>query len=361
MRLIAHNDGRELRGSERQLVHIARGLRERGHDVLVSCRAGAPLEAELARAGVETTGRRPRGALALPSVWVFRGLISRSRPDAVLLTSWKRLATGAWAARSAGVPRVVARLGIVRAMPPGGVSAGRLRRALECSVDVLVVNSDAVAHAWLDSAPWFAADRLRVIRNGVEGARGHPGALRRELELPAGARLIACVAGLEKRKGIDLLLRALTELPHDVHAAIAGEGTERGALGALAAQLGVASRVHWLGMRSDVPDLLAAADAFVLPTRQDSIPNALLEAMALGVPVVTTAGNGAEEALGPRDGRASAGWIVRAEDPHALAVAANEALAGAAAERKEAFWRAAHWFGIPRMVSEYEAVLFGRA
>src|SRR6185436_1500282 len=98
-----------------------------------------------------------------------------------------------------------------RAMPSSGFSAGRLRRALETRVDALIVNSEAVARAWLGSAPWFARERLRVIRNGVEGVSGDAAALRRELMLPAGARLIASVAGLERRKGIDLLLHALAE------------------------------------------------------------------------------------------------------------------------------------------------------
>ena len=71
-------------------------------------------------------------------------------------------------------------------------------------------------------------------------------------------------------------------------------------------------------------------------------------------------GNGAEEALGPRDGRLSAGWIVGPEDPRALAAATRAALAGAAAEQREASWRAEHWFGVARMVSAYEDALFGK-
>jgi glycosyltransferase involved in cell wall biosynthesis len=357
MRVIAHNDGRELRGNERQLLHLARGLRDRGHDVLVSCRGDGALAQELERGGVPSTRVRPRGDLALASALEFRRLLAARRPDAVLLTSWKRVFLGSWLARSARVPRVVVRLGIVRPMPARSTKAWKLRRAFERQVDALVVNSQAVRRAWLESAPWFADERLSVIRNGVATVAGDAARLRRELGVAPSVRLVAVAAALEPRKGIDLLLRALGSLPDDVHALVAGSGPERAALGALAASLGVEDRVHWLGARADVPDVLAASAAFVLPSRLDSIPNALLEAMAAGVPVVTTRGNGAEEALGEADGRGAAGWIAAPEDPLALATAVTEALGASTARVQEARWRARHWFGVQRMVEEYERVL----
>ena len=359
MRLLAHNDGQELRGNERQLVHLAAGLRGRGHDVLVACRSSGALARELPRAGVATTGIRPRGDLALASVLRFRRLVARRSPDAVLLTSWKRVLSGAWAARRGGTPRVIVRLGIVRRMPARGTAAWKLRRAFGRYVDALVVNSDAVARVWLESAPWFPPERLRVIRNGVDAVTGDAAVLRHELGVPDGARLVISVAALESRKGLDLLVRALARLPADVHGVIAGDGREAGSLRALAASLGLEPRVHWLGARTDVPDVLAGSHAFVLPSRQDSISNALLEAMASGVPVVTTTGNGAEEAIGAVGNRPPAGWIVPADDPSSLAEAVTSALAVGDARRQEALWRAKHWFGVERMVAEYERVLFG--
>lgn len=358
MRLLAHNDGRELRGSERQLLHLVAGLAARGHDVLVSCREGGALAPELSPVGVAVTHTRPRGDLALASALRFRRLVAHYRPDAVLLTSWKRVFAGSWAARSAGAPRVVVRLGIVRRMPEGGASAWKIRRAFERRVDALVVNSDDVRRVWLESAPWFPTERVHLVRNGVAVRGGDPGRVRAELGLPPGARLVTTVAALEPRKGLDVLLRALVTVPSDVHALFAGDGPDARRLSELARSLGLNGRVHWLGARTDVPDLLAASSAFVLPTRLDSIPNALLEAMAAGVPVVTTSGNGAEEALGRSAARAEAGWIVEADDPGALARALADALAAPRGRADEARWRAFHWFGVDRMVDEYERVLF---
>ncbi|MSR36115.1 MAG: glycosyltransferase [Gemmatimonadetes bacterium] len=379
MRLIAHNDGWELRGNERQLRYLAEGLDRRGHDVLVSCRAGGALAAELERIHIHTTPIRPRGDLALPSALAFRSLLRERRPDAVLLTSWKRVFTGARMARRAGGSRVIVRLGIVRPMPERGTAAWKLRRAFDRWVDALVVNSEAVRRVWLESAPWFAPERVHVIRNGVDGVGGAGGVegvagdgarVRRELGVGDEVRLIAAVAALEPRKGIDLLLHALAVLPADIQVVVAGHGPRAESLRALAESLGLSGRVHWLGARADVPDVLAAAAAFALPTRADSVPNALLEAMAAGLPIVTTSGNGAEEALGARAAsgaeeawggaspRPPAGWIVTPEDPEALATALAEALAAPGGRPEEARWRAHQWFGVERMVDEYERVLF---
>src|SRR5688572_26748689 len=101
MKLLAHNDGRELRGNERQLLLLANELNARGNNVLVSSRMEAPLQAELKKSGVSTTPIRPRGDLDFLAAWAFRGLVRREQPDAVLLTSWKRVLTGSWAAHGA--------------------------------------------------------------------------------------------------------------------------------------------------------------------------------------------------------------------------------------------------------------------
>lgn len=360
MKLVAHNDGHELRGNERQLLLIATGLRDRGHDVVVSCRAEAALQQELQARSIRTTPIRPRGDLDLLASWAFRGWLRAEQADAVLLTSWKRVLSGAWAAHRAGVRRVVVRLGIVRAAPAQGRRAWRLRRAFENYVDTLVVNSSDVAQAWLSSAPWFPPERLQVILNAVQPVAGKAARVRDGLALPDGAKLVASVGALESRKGVDLTLRALTQLPTHVHLLVAGTGPERDMLESMARSLGVAERTHWLGFRRDVPDLLAASDAFVLPSRQDSLANSLLEAMAAGVPVVATAGTGVADALAPRDGRPRAGWIVAPEDDAALAAALSEALSGSAAERSEASFRASEWFAVDRMVEQYERVLLSR-
>ncbi len=132
--------------------------------------------------------------------------------------------------------------------------------------------------------------------------------------------MLVAAGRLTRQKGFDLLLQALpavvAQMP-DLRLLIAGEGPERRALAGQAARLRLQERVRFLGARDDLEALFAAADGFVLPSRSEGSPYVLLEAMALGLPVVATEVGGVPAML---DGGAN-GLLVRAEDPPALAAA----------------------------------------
>jgi glycosyltransferase involved in cell wall biosynthesis len=178
------------------------------------------------------------------------------------------------------------------------------------------------------------------------------------------ARLIAGVGHVHKRKGFDLVLDAFARAAVDrSHVVIVGTGPEEEALRRRAIALGVADRVRWGGFRNDVPRVLGACDLFVLGSRNEGMANVMLEAMAAGTPVVATDISGVRAAIGPRDARPAAGWIVPADDPDAMADAIRIALSDADEARRradEASWRIASWFSVERMVAEAEAVLAGR-
>ena len=361
MKILIHNDGKRLQGSERQLALLADGLARRGHEVVASVFAGGELEAELDRRGIRTTRVRPRGDANLLAAARFWLLLRREQPDVMLCTSWPRLFWATLAGRLAGVPRIVGRLGIVRPAPDRWKYRAAFRR-----LDALITNSDAVRAAFVTSTSTFSAP-VHVVHNATPPVRDlEPGRLRGELGLGDGDRLLLSVGTLAHRKGHDLVLDALAELPGPCrpHLAIAGQGPEGGALRARAARLGVEDRVHFLGRREDVPALLADADLFVLATRNDSMPNAMLEAMAAGVPSLVTTVAGVRDALGARDGAPPAGWIVPPDDPASLETALEVAVrectgAEGRAMAGEASRRAGAWFDPERMVGEVEAVLSG--
>ncbi len=164
--------------------------------------------------------------------------------------------------------------------------------------------------------------RVRVGRLGVDVDRFAPRPGRRAV--PAE---VVCVAQLGPTKGIDVLLEAAARLEQEGVVwgglAIVGDGPLRVRLEALAARLGLADRVRFAGRasREGVRDVLAAASVFALPCvelpggRHDGLPVALLEAMATGLPVVTTPVGGIPEAV--ESGRN--GWLVRPGDAGALA------------------------------------------
>ncbi|HEX8276384.1 MAG TPA: glycosyltransferase [Longimicrobiaceae bacterium] len=365
MKLAAQNAGRVWGGNEKWLCTVAAGLRARGHEVVVACRADGPVAAELARRGVATAHVLPGGYLAAWRGLRFARWLRRERPDALLLTSWKGTGWGAWAARRAGVPRTVVRLGIVRELR-------HRRHALPFrrGVDALVVNAPEIREAWTRSAPWFPPGAVHVVLNGIQPAPPPSAedrrALRAELGAGADTLLVAGAGNLARRKGFDLLLDAFARaaVPGS-RLAIVGAGPEEAALRARAERLGIAERVCWAGHRDDVPGVLAACDLFVLSSRNEGMANVMLEAMAAGTPVVAADVSGVRDALGPAADGAPAGWIVPPEDPAALGEAIAEVLAdlraggGEAARRAdEARHRVAERFGVERMLDEVERVLF---
>lgn len=165
--------------------------------------------------------------------------------------------------------------------------------------------------------------RLVVLPNGVDLARFHP-RLRDErsrlrAELGAGDELLWLFLGSGfARKGLDTALDALARTQGTL--LVAGRDDPR-RWRAHAEARGVASRVRWLGERRDVESLCAAADALLLPTRYDAFANASLEAAASGLPVVTSASNGAAAVLG-----AGAIVVARADDAAAFAEALDALL-----------------------------------
>lgn len=356
-------DGRRIRGNERQALLLVEGLVARGHAVQASCRSRGPVRVALEVAGARTRGIRPRGDADLFSALAFAGWLRFQKVDVLLVTSWKRAAVAGWCARVAGVPRVVLRLGGQRGNERGAGS--RLRRfALRRWYHAAVANSDAVRDDLV--AAGMPPDRVRVIANGIQLEPEPPAALRLELGVTDEHVLLLAVGGLERHTGVDLLVPILAAQEPDVHLAVAGAGTpkQRADLLTVAGAMGVGDRLHLLGHRRDVPAVLAAADAFLMPSRAGSLPNAMLEAMASGLPVIVSEVGGVRDALGAREGRPPAGWSAPPGDVAGLAVAVREVAADlragaeeSSARGEEAVWRARTWFGVERMVREYEAVL----
>jgi glycosyltransferase involved in cell wall biosynthesis len=172
--------------------------------------------------------------------------------------------------------------------------------------------------------------------------------------------LVGSVTRLSIQKRIDRMLEAVA-LMHGVHCALAGDGELAGELEAQAASLGVSDRVHFLGFRKDVARVLSALDVFLLTSDREGMANAMLEAMAAGVPVVSTPVSGADEALYVDDEGRSPGLVVAA-DPPVLAEAVQEILDDPVvrgAMGQEAQRRARERFSYGAMLDAWEGVLGG--
>ena len=227
------------------------------------------------------------------------------------------------AAVVARVPAVVATFHLFPPTPlrrttllQGRMLAARMGRAIAVS--------QAIATS-LDAVLGWAPQKIEVIRNGIDIERFQQRPdpeLRRALTEGSDDVLFVTTARLDPQKGLEVLLRA-AQAVDGAKFVIAGTGPERARLESQAEALGVSDRVQFLGHRDDVPALLAASDAFVLPSLFEGTPLALLEAMAAGKPVVSSAISGTEELV--NDGET--GLLVRAGDPGALADALRRIVA----------------------------------
>lgn len=133
---------------------------------------------------------------------------------------------------------------------------------------------------------------------------------------------------LERVKGQDVLIRALAsdELQQQpIHLLLVGDGTARPDLQYLVDELGLSHKVSFLGIRQDVPELLAASDIYIQPSRSEGLSNALIEALAAGLPVVVTNVPGMLEVITAGD-TTGLGSVVPVDDPDALATAINRYL-----------------------------------
>ncbi len=181
-----------------------------------------------------------------------------------------------------------------------------------------------------------APERVMAVHNAVHVPVGIDAApLREEFGIPEHAPLLVAAGRLSAEKGHRFLVEALAKLKRapEPHAVVLGEGREQEALRKLARVLGIENRFHLAGFRRDVLACLRAGDVVVNPSLTEGLPNVVLEAQSLAVPVVATNVGGVAEIL---DGGRT-GWLVTPGDPDALAAAIREALA----DRARAFETAA--------------------
>jgi glycosyltransferase involved in cell wall biosynthesis len=203
---------------------------------------------------------------------------------------------------------------------------------------------------------------IRVIPNGIDTdrfqPRGRRSLARRALGVPGTTPLVVTVANLTVVKGIDVLveaaIRVKAALPRCVFI-VAGRGSERSKLIERITALGLMRDFRLLGSHDDVADLLEAADVFLLPSRAEGQPNAVLEAMSMGLPVVATRVGGVPELVRHE----CEALLVASEEPDALAGACLRILGSARLGRRlgqAGRARVCAQFSLGEMVRRYETL-----
>jgi glycosyltransferase involved in cell wall biosynthesis len=304
-------------GGEVQVFLLLEGLRQRGHRVLLLCPAGSRSAEEAARRGIAYLTVRMRNDLDWPAVIALARAFRQHRPDLVHLHTGRANWLGGLAAYALHLPAIS-----TRRMDRRVKRNWRTRLIYHHLVQRAVAISPAVTTCL--AAGGVPPARTRLIYEAVDPAHLQPTVDRSATRAALGAqpadRVLLALAALIRRKGLDVLLDALPLVAaHRLRPLlwIAGDGPERSALRTQAERLGLGGQVQFLGRRSDVPDLLAACDVFVLPSRREGLGVSALEAMAAARPVVCSAVGGLTDSV--VDGRT--GLLVPAEDPDRLAQA----------------------------------------
>jgi glycosyltransferase involved in cell wall biosynthesis len=337
-----YTDSRVLGGAENAMFMLLESL-DRGEwqpTLLLDDAPGVePLAARAAALGVplRRLAPLPLGLTGARRVPALARLLRRERP-AVFHAHMSSPVACKWALAAAVLARVPAVLGTVQVgeYEPPDHSAHWQLRLLARGVGRYFAVSRAIAVELVERLDW-PAEKIEVLYNAVDAERvaaSAPPGLREELGGGGGRQLVLTPARLHAQKGHATLLEAAARVPDAVFV-LAGDGPERESLEALAQQLGVSDRVRFLGRREDVPELLAACDVFALPSLYEGSSLAVLEAMAAGIPIVSSAIGGTDELI--ENGRS--GLLAPPGDAEALAAALRRAL-GEPALRKEMATRA---------------------
>lgn len=313
---------------------------------------------------VATLHDGPRqGPLSMLVPRVLSDTIRAIAPDVVHLHSgvWYKAAR---ASRRAGVGLIVyTEHG--RKPPPEPWLTRVLDGVAARFTDVIVAVSDATA-TQLQQGPGVPAERLRVIRNGIDTVRFSPGAsgFRAERGIGDDTVLLGSVGRLEPVKGYPTLLKAFRRVLDDpavdrpVRLVLAGDGSMRAGLETLAAELDLGDAVTFLGWWDDPEGLLRALDVFVLSSLSEGTSISLLEALSTGCcPVVTRVGGNAD-VLGPD----LAHRLVISEDPASIAEGLVRAVVDVEAREADARRgrrRVEEAFGVSGMVDAYSRVYAG--
>jgi glycosyltransferase involved in cell wall biosynthesis len=358
-------------GAEGQLAMLAEGLKSRGWivEVFLLEKSGALVE-RLERAGIRVSdgaynfgpGAKLVKLIALCKcevrlVW----RVLRFRPDVVHGFLPLTNLMSAVAGRIARVSLIITSKRALGRHQDRHPSSRWLDRVANALSDVITANSQAVAS---DTKARDGNDvsRIVVIPNGLDfvrfdEARRHRDEARNELGLSRSDIAIAMVANLIPYKGHIELIEAFARVAaSDPRLELFLIGRDRGVAAALmssARQLGVAERINLMGQRSDVPRLLSAMDIGVLASHEEGFSNALLEKLAVGLPVVATRVGGNPEAL---EGMPNC-FLVRPQDPDDLARGLADAIGKLGADdpsRKIRQSRVRERYSVDAMVDAYD-------
>jgi glycosyltransferase involved in cell wall biosynthesis len=314
-------------GAERTLLELATYLRDQGWDSRVVALEGdgaAELIGRAADQGIQGEAYVPAGRLGfLPMLRRLRAMLARESRAIVHSHGYKPDVMLA----ALGIPRSLACFATRHTWYSATAKMKAFeyldKRALRRFDRVVAVSEEIYRDLLATGTP---ADRLSKIANGISAPSvdaAARGAIRSEFKIAADEKLVVQIGRLTKSKCNAVLLKALAALSGEmkIKVVLVGDGEERADLAAFARSVGVEERVVFAGYRRDAAAIMAASDLLAITSNKEGLPIVLLEAMAVGCPIVATPVGSIPDVLG-----ADSAWIVPVDDEFALVRALREAL-----------------------------------
>ena len=332
-------------GAEEMVLNLVQHLPERFEPVVCCINQAGPIGEEIRKTGtpVAVLGLTP----GLRHPWDVAGIRKYLRDTKPVIVHTFLLTAslyGRLAAILEDVPIVIGtEVNIYERKRRHHIFAERM---LMSKTDRVIVSANSVRDFYVDQ---IHADpgKIDVVYNAVDWKAIVPSKSRDEMRaslgLPRDGRVAGVIARLTEQKGHRFLFQAMTTPAlADLQLLVVGDGDLRERLKAEAQDLGITARVHFLGARRDLGDLLAAIDVFVMPSLWEGLPLSMILAMGAAVPVVVTEVAGIPEVVS--DG--TTGWLVPAGNSLALATALADVFRDPARTAKIA--QAARDFVLPR-------------
>lgn len=309
-------------GGQEQYIHkLMKGLRDRGHHLEAICQPHAVLTEKLREDGFKVHTLYTDGpANFFKGVVKLRKVLRDGRFDVVNTNSRRDTILVGVAARLARVPLIVRSRHLAK-------KVGSLF-SYTVVPHAVIACSEFVRSHLLERG--VKPNQVRVVYPSVPVEHWPSGStLRSELKLSDNDIVVVCVAVMRAQKGHETLLKAVAPLiksQPNIHLVLAGAGAMLETLQSSVQAQGLEKRVHFLGMRADIPNVLNGSDIFALATEIEATGTVYVEAQAAGLPVVGTRVGGVPEMMIESE----TGFLVPPHDPQALHAAINRLVADAA-------------------------------
>ena len=280
-------------GGEKWMVTAGKGLKERGHHVTLSGKSNSVFLTKAKESGLDILPLNIYADYNPFKILHTKWILKKKKIDVIVLNLNKDIRVAGIAARMADIPVIIARNGIQ-------LFSDKWKHKMTIKlVDGIITNSKSIKNAY-NQFSWMNKNKTRVIYNGLGLKKNiKPLDIKTIWNIPKNHVVFVAAGRLVPQKGFDLLIEAANRLKKSTRPftlLIAGMGKDRKSLQEKIV-LNKLSNVKLIGFQNNLPPILKASDYVIMPSRQEGMPNVVMESMALGKSVLAAKVNGVSELM----------------------------------------------------------------